>query len=123
MARPRRRAHPHARRPLEPARRGRDRRGRRGQDAAPAARRHGHLRVTFARLTRGDWVAAVAALALLLVMAMDWYTTEAGNQARKDEKQIQPRGATAGEVGRALDESARIAAEEAEENAWQAEPF
>jgi hypothetical protein len=79
--------------------------------------------VTFARLTRGDWVAAVAALALLLVMAMDWYTTEAGDQARKDEKQIQPRGATAGEVGRALDESARIAAEEAEENAWQAEPF
>ena len=79
--------------------------------------------MSFARLTRGDWVAAVAALALLLVMAMDWYTTEAGDQARKDEKQIQPRGATAGEVGRALDESARIAAEEAEENAWQAEPF
>jgi hypothetical protein len=79
--------------------------------------------VTFARLTRGDWVAAVAALALLLVMAMDWYSTEAGEDARRDEKLIQPRGATAGEVSRALDESARIAAEEAEENAWQASAF
>ena len=79
--------------------------------------------MTFTRLTRGDWLAAVAALALLLVMAMDWYSTEAGVDARKDEKLIEPRGATAGEVSRALDESARIAAEEAEENAWQADPF
>ena len=79
--------------------------------------------MTFARLTRGDWLAAVAALALLLVMALDWYSTEAGVEARRDEKLIQPRGATAGEVSRALDESARIAAEEAEQNAWQADPW
>jgi hypothetical protein len=79
--------------------------------------------VTFARLTRGDWVAAVAALALLLVMAMDWYSTEAGVFAREQEQAIKPKGATAGEVSRAVDESARIAAEEAEENAWQADPF
>ena len=79
--------------------------------------------MTFARLTRGDWLAAVAALALLLVMALDWYSTEAGVDARRDEKLIQPRGATAGEVSRALDESARIAAEEAEQNAWQADPW
>ena len=79
--------------------------------------------MSFRRLTRGDWLAAVAALVLLLVMAMDWYSTDAGVQARKDEQQIQPRGATAGEVSRALDESARIAAEEAEQNAWQADPF
>ena len=79
--------------------------------------------MTFARLTRGDWLAAVAALALLLVMAMDWYSTEAGVDARKDEKQIEPRGATAGEVPRALDESARVVAEDAEKNAWQADPF
>jgi hypothetical protein len=79
--------------------------------------------VTFARLTRGDWVAAVAALALLLVMAMDWYSTEAGVFAREQEQAIKPKGATAGEVSRAVDESARIAAENAEENAWQADPF
>jgi hypothetical protein len=79
--------------------------------------------VTFARLTRGDWVAAVAALALLLVMAMDWYTTEEGVFARQQEQAIKPKGATAGEVSRAVDESARIAAENAEENAWQADPF
>jgi hypothetical protein len=79
--------------------------------------------VTFARLTRGDWVAAVAALALLLVMAMDWYSTEAGVFARQQEQAIHPKGATAGEVSRAVDESARVAAENAEKNAWQADPF
>jgi hypothetical protein len=79
--------------------------------------------VTFKRLRVGDWVALVAALALLLVMAMDWYSTQEGVEARKDEKSIHPHGATAGEVGRALDESARIAAEDAEQNAWQADPF
>ena len=45
--------------------------------------------MTFARLTRGDWVAAVAALALLLVMALDWYGTDAGVSARKIEQAIE----------------------------------
>ena len=31
--------------------------------------------MTFTRLGRGDLLAMVAALALLLVMALDWYTT------------------------------------------------
>jgi hypothetical protein len=65
----------------------------------------------------------VAALALLLVMAMDWYTTEEGVFARQQEQAIKPKGATAGEVSRAVKESARVAAENAEENAWQADPF
>jgi hypothetical protein len=79
--------------------------------------------VTFARLTRGDWLALVAALALLLVMSLDWYSTEAGVDARKDAQSIQPRGATAGEVARALDRSANEAANRAEKNAWQADAF
>jgi hypothetical protein len=79
--------------------------------------------VTFARLTRGDWVAAIAALALLLVMAMDWYTTDAGVVARDAEQRIHPKGALAGEVDRAVKEDARIAADKAEQNAWQADPF
>jgi ElaB/YqjD/DUF883 family membrane-anchored ribosome-binding protein len=79
--------------------------------------------VTFARLSRGDWLAFVAALALLLVMSLDWYSTQAGVDARKDAQSIQPRGATAGEVARALDRSANEAADKAEKNAWQADAF
>ena len=79
--------------------------------------------MTFARLTRGDWVAAAAALVLLLVMAMDWYTTDAGVEARKDEHSIQPSGPATGEVAKAVDDRAKIAAEEAEKNAWQADPW
>ena len=79
--------------------------------------------MTFLRLRRADWLALVAALALLLVMSIDWYSTEAGVEARQDEKSIEPRGATAGEVPRALDRSAKEAANRAEKNAWQADAF
>lgn len=79
--------------------------------------------MTFARLTRGDWVAAGAALALLLVMALDWYSTEIGEQAREDAARTEPRGALAGEAARKIDEDAEIVANKAEKNAWQAEPF
>jgi multisubunit Na+/H+ antiporter MnhF subunit len=46
--------------------------------------------MTFLRLHRGQLLAMVAALALLLVMALDWYTTKAGEQARKDAPNVQP---------------------------------
>jgi hypothetical protein len=79
--------------------------------------------VTFARLTRGHVVALVAALALLLVMAVDWYGTEAGDDARRIEQQATPNGALAGEVDRSVKRDARIVADRAEDNAWQAESF
>jgi hypothetical protein len=79
--------------------------------------------VTFARLTRGHAVAFAAALALLLVMALDWYGTDAGDDARRIEQQTQPSGAMAGEVDRAVKADAKVVAERAEDNAWQAEPF
>jgi hypothetical protein len=41
--------------------------------------------MTFARLRLADWVALVAALALLLVSAADWYSTKGGEQARRFE--------------------------------------
>jgi dienelactone hydrolase len=79
--------------------------------------------VTFARLTRGHVVALVAALALLLAMALDWYGTDAGDDARRIEQQTTPSGALAGEVDRSVKADARDIAERAEDNAWQAEPF
>lgn len=76
--------------------------------------------MTFARLIRADWVAGLAALALLFTMAADWYSTPQGEEARRVQKLSQPRGATGGEVERRVNEEARLAAQGAEKNAWQA---
>lgn len=74
--------------------------------------------MTFTRLNRGDLLAMVAAFALLLVMATDWYTTKVGEQARDLQHKIEPR------VDRETvpTESAKqgsLAASQ-EKNAWQA---
>jgi len=76
--------------------------------------------VNFRRLLRADVIAALAALLLLFVMALDWYSTVAGKEARRIEELSQPSGAAAGEVEREVQETARFAAEDAERNAWQA---
>ena len=73
----------------------------------------------FERLTRGHIVAAVAALVLLLVMAMDWYGSTAADEARDVAKSAQTRGAQAGEAGRALQEDADRVIARDEKNAWQ----
>jgi hypothetical protein len=72
--------------------------------------------VTFARLRWPDWVAMLAALALLFVSAADWYSTRMGEDARRIESL-----APAGERGAELRSDARIAAENQERNAWQAD--
>ena len=77
--------------------------------------------MSFARLQRADVAAMVAAFALLFVMALDWYSTVAAEEARRLEEITEPRGAQGGEVGRAVDTRAREAAEEGERNAWQAD--
>lgn len=77
--------------------------------------------MNFARLQRSDAIALIAALLLLLVMALDWYSTVAAENARRTEEITEPSGATGGEVGRAIDERARETAEEGEKNAWQAD--
>ncbi len=71
------------------------------------------------RILRADAVAAVAAVALLFVMALDWYSTATGERARFREKQAQPKGALAGEPARVQKEEAEIVAEGEERNAWQ----
>jgi hypothetical protein len=79
--------------------------------------------LTFRRLLRSDWVAFAAALLLLLVMAMDWYSTAQGEEARRVERIEHPQGATGGEIARAVQRDSKLAANEAEKNAWQAHRF
>lgn len=70
----------------------------------------------------GHAIALLGALALLFVMAMDWYSTAQGDEARRIESITEnPSGAEAGEVDRRLNEEARFVAEGEEKNAWQAD--
>jgi ribose/xylose/arabinose/galactoside ABC-type transport system permease subunit len=77
--------------------------------------------MTFARLRLADWVAMLAAVAVLFVMAMDWYSTPQAEEARRLERIEDPVGALGGEPARRIDEEARAAAEAKEKNAWQAD--
>ena len=73
-------------------------------------------------MRRGHVIALIGALALLLVMAMDWYSSTTGEEARRvEEITDNPSGAEAGEVDRRLNEDAREIAEDEEKNAWQAD--
>lgn len=68
----------------------------------------------------GHAIALVGALALLLVMAMDWYSTAQGDEARRIESITEGNsGAESGEIDRRLNEEARFVAEGEEKNAWQ----
>jgi hypothetical protein len=76
--------------------------------------------VTFGRLRLADWVVFVAALALLFTTAPDWYSTQAGEEARKIEANARPdedrpSGQSEAEVQRA----AGAIAEGQERNAWE----
>ena len=84
------------------------------RDPARAARRRRRPDLTFSRLLRADWVAFAAALALLLVMALDWYGTAAGDEARRLERIAVPQEQD-------VRGEAKAAAEKAEKNAWQAD--
>jgi hypothetical protein len=70
----------------------------------------------------GHAIALIGALALLLVMAMDWYSSAQGDEARRIESITEnPSGAESGEIDRRLNEEARFVAEGEEKNAWQAD--
>jgi drug/metabolite transporter (DMT)-like permease len=72
--------------------------------------------MTFTRLRLADWVAFLAALALLFVTAADWYSSKGGEQAREFEQGAPTRG-----EGAELAEDAAATAESEERNAWQAD--
>jgi len=75
--------------------------------------------MNFQRLNRGDVMAMVAALALLLIMALDWYGTELGAEARRIEELQEPD--TPGAAERR--EDAANLAEGQERNAFQPDGF
>jgi hypothetical protein len=75
--------------------------------------------VRFERLARGHAVAAVAALVLLLVMAMDWYGSTTADLAHRVADSANTSGSQAGEAGRALKQDADSVIARDEKNAWQ----
>jgi drug/metabolite transporter (DMT)-like permease len=75
--------------------------------------------VTFRRLTAGHTIALVAALALLLAMAPDWYTDKQGEQFRDVEQNLSPRFDQESVPSERVKEAE--AAEKHEKNAWQAD--
>jgi drug/metabolite transporter (DMT)-like permease len=79
--------------------------------------------MTFERLRLADWVALLAALLLLFVMAMDWYTTPHGQEARRIQRELSdtPRTGPAGEDLRNARNRAKEEGEGSEKNAWQAD--
>lgn len=78
--------------------------------------------MSFERLNRWDWVAFAAALALLFTMAVDWYSTTQGDEARRVQHvEDDPNPGPSGQIGREVQERAAEAAEGAERNAYQPE--
>ena len=75
--------------------------------------------MTFLRVNRGQLLAMVAALALLLVMALDWYTTKAAEQARQDAPNVRPEVNT--ETVPSESSKLNTFAETKEKTAWQAD--
>jgi hypothetical protein len=76
--------------------------------------------VSFERLTKGDALAWVVALALLYVTAVDWYSTTLGNVARQIQHDVQvPGGALGGEIPRTIQGQAKLVAQGQEKNLWQ----
>ena len=71
--------------------------------------------MTRGRITLGHALAVLAALGLMLVMAMDWYTTRLGEERREAERNAE----TLERLEPDLDEEASNLAEEEERTAWQ----
>jgi hypothetical protein len=74
----------------------------------------------FARVGAWNYVAFLAALALLLAMSIDWYTTKEGEDARRVQHLSQE---NLGQNPRTVKRDAANAAEKEEKNAWQADAF
>ena len=76
--------------------------------------------MSFARLRLSDWVVFIAALALLFTTAFDWYSTEAGVEARKIEENARPaEDQPSGQAEAEVERAAGALAESKERNAWQ----
>jgi hypothetical protein len=77
--------------------------------------------LTFERLRISDWAVFVAALALLFTTAPAWYSTTAGDDARRVQKEAQPEeGQPTGQSQAEVEREAGLLADNAEKNAWEA---
>jgi hypothetical protein len=77
--------------------------------------------LTFARLRISDWVVFVAALALLFTTAPVWYSTKAGDEARRVQQEAKPaEGQPSGQAEAEVQREAGALADNAEKNAWEA---
>ena len=72
------------------------------------------------RLRLGNVVAFLAAIALLFIMAGDWYSTLEGVEAREIESRAGQELPGSGLIDQGSVEDARVQAQKAERNAWQA---
>jgi hypothetical protein len=76
--------------------------------------------LTFERLRLADWVVFVAALALLFTTAPDWYSTKAGDEARRIQQEANPdKGQPTGQAEAEVEREAGLVAEGQERNAWE----
>lgn len=98
--------------------------GEPGLEQAPPPRAEEREAPSFTWLSRWDWIAFVAALALMFTMSIDWYTTKQGEEFRRVEEVYREGSAPTTEGSdRETAERAGAAAEKQEKNAWQASAF
>jgi hypothetical protein len=78
--------------------------------------------LTFERLRLSDWVVFVAALALLFTTSTVWYSTKAGDEARRVQQEAQPEeGQPTGQAEAEVERAAGALADNAEKTAWEAD--
>jgi hypothetical protein len=79
--------------------------------------------LTFLRLNRWDWVAFVAAFALLFAMAPLWWSTKQADECRRANslQQQSPGGPQSSDIKRTFDRQARSCEAKYDKNAWQAD--
>jgi hypothetical protein len=97
--------------------------GRNGPAQAPGKPFDGDSSFDVFRLRLGHVVAFLAALALLFIMAGDWYSTVEGAQAREFERSQGRYLFGQGIIDAGVAEDARMKAEQEERNAWQISSF
>lgn len=76
--------------------------------------------MSFERLTKGDALAWVAGLALLIVTAIDWWSTKLGDAAQQIEHDVQvPAGPLGSDIPQTIQQQAKAVAQGQQKNLWQ----
>jgi hypothetical protein len=94
--------------------------GERAAGPTGEAGRRERRRLDWGRVSLGEAVAALAAIALLFLLALDWWSTPLGEEARRLERNTEPRGGVLQfRTGRDIEEDADFQADHAERNGWR----